>query len=266
MAGRLQDKVALVVGAGSVGTGWGNGKAAAVLFAREGAKVFAVDVRAQAAEETAALIAAEGGTAIAHQADATSGDAVKGAVGACLAAWGRVDVLHNNVGASEPGGPVEMSEETWDSNLSLNLRPAFLACKHVLPIMERQRKGSIVNVSSVAGTRWIGRSLVAYQAAKAGLIQFSRAVALQYARDGIRSNCVVPGLMNTPLVARRVAQQYGGGDVEKTVRERDALCPMGRMGDAWDVAYAALYLASDESKYVTGTEIVVDGGLTARCV
>ena len=266
MTGRLRDKVVLVVGAGSVGAGWGNGKAAAVLFAREGASVFAVAARIEAAEETGAIIAAEGGACRAYAADATDSDQVRGMVEACVAAHGRIDVLHNNVGGSVPGGPVEMSEPVWDANMDLNLKSVFLTCKHVLPVMERAGRGAIVNVSSVAGLRWLDRPMVAYQASKAGLIQFTRAVALQYAAQGIRANCVVPGLMNTPLVKARIADQYGGGDAERTIAERHAQCPMGHMGDAWDVAHAALFLASDEAKYVTATEIVVDGGLTARCV
>ena len=266
MTGRLRDKVVLVVGAGSIGAGWGNGKAAAVLFAREGGSVFAVDARMAAAEETAAIIAAEGGACQAHAADATDSDGVRDMVAACLAAHGRIDVLHNNVGGSEPGGPVEMSEAVWDANLDLNLKSAFLTCKHALPVMERAGRGVIVNVSSVAGQRWLGRAMIAYQASKAGLIQFTRSVALQYAARGIRANCVVPGLMNTPLVTARIAVQYGDGDAERTIAERHAQCPMGHMGDAWDVAHAALFLASDEARYVTATEIVVDGGLTASCV
>ncbi len=266
MSGRLGDKVALVVGAGSAGEGWGNGKATAVLFARQGARIFAVDIKLQAVEETKAVIESEGGRCVAYQADATSADEVRAMAEACVTAFGRVDILHNNVGGSAPGGVVDMSEEAWDANLDLNLKSAFLTCKHVIPAMLRQGGGAIVNVGSIAGIRHVGeRNMVAYQAAKAGLIQFTRAVALQYAEQGIRANCVIPGLMHTPLVEGRLADQYGEGKVQETIEQRNAVCPTGRMGDAWDVAYAALYLASDEAKYVTATEIVVDGGLTAKC-
>ncbi|MAG96628.1 MAG: SDR family NAD(P)-dependent oxidoreductase [Alphaproteobacteria bacterium] len=266
MPGRLADKVALVVGAGSVGEGWGNGKAAAVLFAREGARIFAADINPDAAAETCALIEGEGGDATAHQADATNAASVEALVAACLESYGRIDVLQNNVGGSEPGGPVEMDESVWDANIDFNLKTAFLGLKHVLPIMEGQGAGAIVNVSSVAGLRYFGgRSMVAYQAAKAGLLQLTRVVALEYAAKGIRCNSVVPGLMNTPLVTARITHQIDAGDAEKTIAGRHAACPMGHMGDAWDVAYASLYLASDEAKYVTGTELVVDGGLTVRC-
>lgn len=264
MAGRLDNKVALITGAGSVAEGWGNGKATAVLFAREGAKIFAVDINQEAAEETRRLVEEEGGACVAHAANVTNSRAVEAMTKACTDAFGRIDILHNNVGGSVPGGPVEMSEEDWDNNVDLNLKSAFLTCKHALPIMEAQGKGAIVNVASIAGMTYYGSDLIAYRASKAGLVQFTRGVAMQYIKRGIRANTVIPGLMYTPLVAHRIAGQYHGGDLEKTVARRNAMCPMGHMGDAWDVAYAALYLASDEAKYVTATEILVDGGFTAR--
>ena len=264
MAGRLQDKVALITGAGSVAEGWGNGKATAVLFAREGAKILAADVNEEAAEETRRLVEEEGGTCVAHTADVTDSNAVREMIDGCVSAYGRIDILHNNVGGSVPGGPVEMAEEDWDANIDLNLKSVFLTCKSALPIMEEQGGGAIVNVASIAGMTYYGSDLIAYRASKAGLVQFTRGVAMQYIQRGIRANTVIPGLMYTPLVAHRVAGQYHGGDLEKTVARRNEMCPMGHMGDAWDVAYAALYLASDEAKYVTATEILVDGGFTAR--
>lgn len=264
MAGRLQDKVALITGAGSVAEGWGNGKATAVLFAREGAKILATDINLEAAEETRRLVEEEGGTCIAHATDVTNAAAVAEMIDVCMSAYGRIDILHNNVGGSVPGGPVEMAEEDWDANIDLNLKSVFLTCKSALPIMEAQGKGAIVNVASIAGMTYYGSDLIAYRASKAGLVQFTRGVAMQYIQRGIRANTVIPGLMYTPLVAHRIAGQYHGGDLEKTVERRNAMCPMGHMGDAWDVAYAALYLASDEAKYVTATEILVDGGFTAR--
>lgn len=264
MAGRLQDKVALITGAGSVAEGWGNGKATAVLFAREGAKILAADINQEAAEETRRLVEEEGGTCIAHAADVTDTVAVQEMIDACSSTFGRIDILHNNVGGSVPGGPVEMAEADWDDNIDLNLKSVFLTCKSALPIMEAQGKGVIINVASIAGMTYYGSDLIAYRASKAGLVQFTRGVAMQYIRRGIRANTVIPGLMYTPLVAHRIAGQYHGGDLDKTVERRNAMCPMGHMGDAWDVAYAALYLASDEAKYVTATEILVDGGFTAR--
>lgn len=260
---RLAGRAALVLGAGSVAAGWGNGKAISVLFAREGARVFAVDRDRGAARETVGIVASEGGEAAAHAADVTDSAALEGAVAACLERWGRIDVLVNNVGGSAPGGPVEMDEAVWDRQMDTNLRYVYLSCKHVLPVMERQGAGAVVNVASVAGMRHIGHDLAAYAASKAGLIQFTRVTAVRYARRGVRLNTVVPGLMHTPLVEHRLAGERGRGDAEALVAARHRQPPMGRMGDAWDVAHAALFLACDESKYVTGTEIVVDGGLIA---
>ncbi|WP_375595036.1 SDR family NAD(P)-dependent oxidoreductase [Algihabitans albus] len=273
MAGRLQDKVAIVVGAGSSGPGWGNGKATAALFAREGAKVLCVDRNGAAAEETAGLIAEEGGTASAFAADVTEGAQVAAMVAAARGAdWnagGRIDVLHNNVGIVEVGGPVEASEESWHRVMDVNLTSMFLTCKHVLPVMEAQfeergQGGALVNIASIAGIRWAGVPYISYAASKAGVIQFTRAVALQYAAKGIRANSILPGLMNTPMIREPLKEVYAGGDVDRMVELRDAQCPTGKMGDAWDVAYASLFLASDEAKYVTATELVVDGGITAK--
>ena len=264
MARRLDGKVALITGAGSVGPGWGNGKAAAVLYAREGARVLAADIDLDAARETRSLIAEEGGVAEVCQADATDSDAVAAMVRTCADRFGRIDVLHNNVGGSAPGGPVEMAEEVWDRQIDMNLKSVYLACKHALPVMQAHGGGSVVNIASIAGLRHMGNDHVAYAAAKAGLIQFSRHLAVKYAAKNIRFNTVIPGLMHTPLVEARLAGQYAGGEAQALIDKRNAQVPMGRMGDAWDVAYAALYFASDESKYVTGAEILVDGGLTAR--
>jgi len=265
MAARLKDKVALVTGAGSIGPGWGNGKAAAVLFAREGAKVLAADLRLAAALETKRVIEGEGGTCEAVACDVSKAKEVAAMVEACMRAFGRVDVLHNNVGIVEVGGPVETSEESWDRVNDVNLKSMFLTCKHALPHMERQGKGAIVNIASISGIRWTGVPYVSYSATKAAVIHFTRVVALQYARAGIRANSILPGLMNTPMVHASLVGAYGA-NAEEMVRKRDAQCPMGRMGDAWDVAYAALFLASDEAKYITGTELIVDGGLTVNCV
>ncbi|MDA0261433.1 MAG: SDR family NAD(P)-dependent oxidoreductase [Proteobacteria bacterium] len=266
MGDRLKDKIAIVTGAGSVGPGWGNGKAVAALFAREGAAIMALDIDAAALAETAAIIEGESGTVATMVCDVTQSDAIEATVAACLERFGRIDILHNNVGGSAPGGPVEMSEAAWQAQLDFNLTSVFLTCKHVLPVMERQRKGAIVNVSSIAGMRFIGNHHIGYAASKAGLIQFTKAIAIKYAALGIRANTVVPGLMHTPLVEVRLGAQYGAGDVDALIAKRNAQVPMGHMGDAWDVAYAALYLASDDAKYVTGAELVVDGGFVAKSV
>jgi NAD(P)-dependent dehydrogenase (short-subunit alcohol dehydrogenase family) len=262
---RLRDRVAIVTGAGSVGPGWGNGRAIAVRFAEEGAKVFAVDRDLEPLAETVARARESGGTMVTHRCDVTDGAAVAAMVQACLDAWGRVDVLVNNVGGSAPGGPVEMAEEVWDAQVDLNLKSVFLGCKHVLPVMERQGGGAIVNVASTSGVRWTGAAQVAYAAAKAAVIQLSRVVAVQYAGRGVRVNTVVPGQLHTPMVEARLARQRAGGDVEALLRQRQARIPLPFMGDGRDTANAALFLASDEARFVTGTELVVDGGMTARC-
>ena len=259
---RLDGKIAIVTGCGSQGPGWGNGKAVAVLLARQGAKVVGIDRDMTAAGETCRLIESEGNSIHATACDVTRAEQVEAFIDTTLAQYGRVDILINNVGRSEPGTPATMDEATWREQLDLNLTSAFLLVKAVLPGMQRQGGGAIVSISSVAGMRWVGKDQVGYAAAKAALIQFSKVTAVAYAKHNVRLNCVVPGLMLTPLV-HRLADRYGGGDFEAMVAKRHAQVPMGRMGDAWDVAHAALYLASDEAKYITGTEIIVDGGLTA---
>ena len=261
MASRFSGKVALVTGAGSVGPGWGNGRATAVRFADEGAKVFAVDRNEDALKETLEHCS----TIKTHICDVTRGPAVAGMVKACVDAFGRIDVLVNNVGGSAAGGPVEMSEEVWDAQVDANLKSVFLVCKHVLPVMERQGAGAIVNIASSSGLRWTGAAQVAYAATKAGVIQLSRVVAVQYAPKGIRVNCVVPGQLHTPMVEARLARQRAGGDVEALLKSRLARIPLGFAGDGRDTAAAVLFLASDEARFVTGAQIVVDGGMTVRC-
>jgi NAD(P)-dependent dehydrogenase (short-subunit alcohol dehydrogenase family) len=263
-AGRLAGKVAIVTGAGCVGPGWGNGRAAAVLFAREGARVFAVDRSADAMAETVARARGHGGIAT-HLCDVREDGAVEAMVEACRAQFGRVDILVNNVGGSAAGGAAELSEDAWDSQLDYNLKSVFLTCRHVIPVMLAQGGGAIVNTSSTSGTRYTGAPQVGYAASKAAIIQFSRVTAVQYASGGIRVNTVVPGQMHTPMVEARLARQRAGGDVDTLLKQRVARIPLGFMGDGRDTAHAALFLASDEARFVTGTEIVVDGGMTARC-
>ena len=262
MSKRLDNKIAIVFGAGSVGPGWGNGKATATLFARNGAHVVCVDIKRQAAEETVGIIAEEGGSASAASCDVTSSEQVAALVAKAVADHGRIDILHNNVGYATMGGPIELDEAGWRRTLDLNVTSCFLTCKHVLPHMLRQRAGAIVNVSSVAAIRYTGYPYVAYYAAKAAVNNFTMGLALQYAKDGIRVNAIMPGLMNTPLIFQQISGQYT--DAEAMVKARDAACPMGRMGTAWDVANAALFLASDDAQYITGVSLPVDGGLTCR--
>ena len=259
MTKRLKGKVAILFGAGSVGPGWGNGKATAVLFARNGAHVVCVDVSREAAQETVDIIHGEGGAGSAFACDVTNSEAV---VDAVVGRRGRIDVLHNNVGYATMGGPIELDEAAWRRTIDLNVTSCFITCKHVLPHMLQRRSGAIVNVSSVAAIRYTGYPYVAYYAAKAAVNNFTMGLALQYAKDGIRVNAVMPGLMNTPLIFQQISGQYE--NAEEMVKARDAACPMGRMGTAWDIAKAALFLVSDDADYITGVSLPVDGGLTCR--
>ena len=261
MASRLKDKVALVIGAGSVGPGWGNGRATTVRFVEEGAKVYAVDFSEANLKETIAKA-----PSIKTQiGDVTKSKDVAAMVRGCLDAFGRIDILVNNVGGSAPGGPVEMSEEVWDRQMEYNLKSVFLTCKHVLPVMEKQGGGAIVNLSSTSGVRYSGSPHIAYVAAKAGIRQFSQALAAQYASKGIRVNTVIPGQLHTPMVEARLAKDRTGGDVDKLLKDRLSRIPIGFAGDGRDTANAILFLASDEARFITGAEIVVDGGMTIRC-
>ncbi|MBX2831705.1 MAG: SDR family oxidoreductase [Rhodospirillales bacterium] len=265
MSGRLEGRVVIVTGAGCVGPGWGNGRATAVRFAEEGAKIFAVDLNPDALAETLERTKKVGGEIVGHICDITDGKAVAEMVQACVKQFGRVDILVNNVGGSAKGGPADMSEEVWDKQVDFNLKSVYLTCRNVLPIMEAQQSGAIVNTSSTSGMRWTGAAQSAYAATKAAVIQFSKVVAVEYAPKGVRVNTVVPGQLHTPMVEARLAGQRAGGDVDSLLAERLARIPLGFMGDGRDTANAALFLASDEARFITGTEIVVDGGMTARC-
>jgi NAD(P)-dependent dehydrogenase (short-subunit alcohol dehydrogenase family) len=264
---RLKGRIAMVVGAGSIGPGWGNGKATAVTFAREGAQVFCVDRNIEAAEETVKIITGEGGKAKAFAADVSRAGEVETMVKACLDSYGRIDVLDNNVGIAGMGSVVDVEESEWDRVFAVNLKSAYLAMKHVIPVMVKQGGGSVINISSVASIRQVGISYVSYGASKAAMNQMTRVTAVEFAPKHVRVNAILPGLMKTPMVEHSagLAASYAKGDVAEMWRKRDAQVPMGHMGEAWDVANAALFLASDESRYVTGIELVVDGGLTCRC-
>ncbi|MFC7738145.1 SDR family NAD(P)-dependent oxidoreductase [Roseomonas sp. GCM10028921] len=261
---RLDGRVAIVTGAGSAGPGWGNGKATAVILARQGAKVFAIDNREEAVAETVGIIREEGGEATPHVADLTASDEVAEAVAACVRLYGGLDVLVNNVGGSHPGSAESMSEEDWHRQIDFNLGSAFLGCKHALPELRKRGRGAIVNLSSIAALRMSAeRPHIAYSASKYGILALTRSVAMEQARHGIRCNTVVPGLMHTPLVEHRLVRQLGANDAEALIAKRNAQVPLGKMGDAWDIAHAVLFLVSDEAKHVTGTDIVVDGGISA---
>jgi NAD(P)-dependent dehydrogenase (short-subunit alcohol dehydrogenase family) len=263
---RLDGKIAIIVGAGqSPGEGMGNGRATALRFAREGARVLAVDRDLASARETAAMVVEAGGECVAHEADVTREATLAAAIAFAHARWGRIDILHNNVGVSVGGGdaPLDaLTEDTFDRISAINLRGTIMACKHALPIMRAQRDGAIVNISSVAA--WAQYPYVAYKATKAAMVAFTQQLAIQNAPYGVRANVILPGLMNTPMAVDTRARATGRSRAE-IAAERDAQVPLrGRMGDAWDVANAALFLASDEARFVTGVALPVDGGALVR--
>jgi NAD(P)-dependent dehydrogenase (short-subunit alcohol dehydrogenase family) len=266
---RLKGKAAIVVGAGQTpGDTIGNGRATAILFAREGADVLLVDRNGESARETLALIEREGagagGRVSVFEGDVTSEDTCQAMADACLAAYGHIDILHNNVGIG--AGDRELSlldEEVWDRILSVNLKSAFLACKRVLPIMRRQESGAIINVSSLAAVA-ASIDLTAYKVSKAGLNALTQVTAIANARYGIRVNAIQPGLIETPMAIESLSRERGISK-EELIRDRHARVPLrGKMGTAWDVANAALFLASDEAQFITGVVLPVDGGQGVR--
>ena len=264
MSGRLADKVAIVVGAGQTpGDTIGNGRATAILFAREGARVVCVDRNLASAADTAARIESEGGIAVALEADATDENACKAFVAETTARFGRLDILHNNVGiGAGDDTPTRIEVDHWDHILHVNLKSALLPCKAALPVLRSQRSGAIINVSSIAAV--CAMPAVAYKASKAALNAYTQSLAIGNARYGIRANVIMPGLMNTPMAIEGLSAMLGV-DKQDLIRQRDAMVPLnGKMGDAWDVAYAALFLASDEARFITGVALPVDGGQSAR--
>jgi NAD(P)-dependent dehydrogenase (short-subunit alcohol dehydrogenase family) len=262
---RLEGKVAIVVGAGQTpGDTIGNGRATAILFAREGARVLVVDREADRAHDTQQAIADEGNEARAFAVDATSAEQCQAMVQACLDAYGRVDVLHNNVGIGTGDRQlVDLEESAWDEILRVNLKSAFLPCKYVLPVMRKQASGSITNISSIAAVA-AATELTAYKVSKAGLNALTHGAAMANASYGIRVNAIMPGLIETPMALETILRQRGIAK-EDLIRERNARVPLGaKMGTAWDVAYASLFLASDEARFITGVVLPVDGGQSAR--
>lgn len=259
MSEELAGAVAIVVGAGSSGEGVSNGEAVARTFGAEGAAVVAVDRDGDEAERVAEVVERAGGRAIGVRADATDEAALASLVQRCRRELGTPTVLHNNVGVARPGGLEDLDARTWDEAIAVNLLATVSACRVVVPLMAAGDGGSVVNVSSLAGSRWTGYSYLAYGVAKAGVDQLTRALALEYAARGVRVNAVVPGLIDTPM-ARRLHAEQGGGDPA----ERDVASPTGRMGTVWDVANAALFLASRRAAFVTGVCLPVDGGMGLR--
>lgn len=264
---RLTGKTAIVVGAGQgPGEGMGNGRATAIVFAREGAKVVCVDVNLASAQETAAMAAAGGGECVAWEADVTKEATLEAMTAEAVRRWGRIDILHNNVGVSLAGGdasPLEITEAAFDRISAINLRGMIMTCKHVLPIMRRQQAGSIVNISSIAALA-ANYPTVAYKATKAAMIAYTEQIATHNAEYGVRANAILPGLMDTPMAVDTRARVWGKTRAE-VAAARDARVPLRRrMGTAWDVANAALFLASDEANFITGVALPVDGGSSLR--
>jgi len=268
MGDRLKGKVAIVVGAGQApgsSPAIGNGRATAMLFSREGAKVLAVDLRLDSAQETVAKIEAEGGEAAALAADVTDEASMQAMVAACVERFGRIDILHNNVGISVEGGdaPItEITSDSFDRIVAVNLRSIVFACKHALPVMQAQGSGAIINISSMAAQNtypW-----VTYKATKSAMIEMTRQIAIQNAEYGIRANVILPGLMDTPMAVDRRAEAFDRPRAD-IAAERDAKVPLkGKMGTGWDIAHAALFLASDEAGFITGVALPVDGGSSCR--
>jgi NAD(P)-dependent dehydrogenase (short-subunit alcohol dehydrogenase family) len=249
---RLEDKVAIVTGAGSVASGIGNGRAAAVLFAREGARVLLLDQNPAAAEETREMIRKEGGTAEVFTGDVSRADDCRASVERAVALWGKVDILHNNVGISGRGTILEADEALWDRVMAVNVKSMMLMGKYAVPVMASRKSGSIINISSIAALR--PRGLTPYSTSKGAVIALTQAMAVDHAKDGIRVNCVVPGPMYTPMV-------YSRGMSEELRERRKKASPLGIEGTGWDIGYAALFLASDEARYITGVIVPVDGGV-----
>jgi NAD(P)-dependent dehydrogenase (short-subunit alcohol dehydrogenase family) len=262
---RLKDKVAIVVGGGQTpGETIGNGRATAILFAREGAKVMVADRNLSSAQETVTMIVNEGRTAKAVSADVIFEPSLQNMIADCMAAWGRIDILHNNVGVSLAGGDAlieDITSEAFDRIMNINLRGMVMTCKHVVPIMRKQHSGVIINISSMSAIS--SYPYVAYKASKAGVIAMTEQLADQNAKYGIRANVIVPGLINTPMAVEPRMKEYGKSR-EEVVAMRNAQVPSGKMGTAWDIAYAALFLASDEAKFISGVSLPVDGGASVR--
>jgi NAD(P)-dependent dehydrogenase (short-subunit alcohol dehydrogenase family) len=263
---RLKDKIAIVIGAGqSPGEGMGNGRATVLRFVQEGATVMAVDRDLAAAEATAAIARRDGGACGAFEADVTREAMLADMVAAACRQFGRIDVLHYNVGLSIAGGdapPAEITEAAFDRVMAINLRGCVMAVKHALPVMRAQRSGVILTISSLAAIE--DYPYVAYKASKAAMIAFTQQIAIQNASYGIRANCILPGLMDTPMAVDTRARHSGRPRAE-VAAARDAKVPLrGKMGTAWDVANAALFLASDEANFITGVALPVDGGALVR--
>ena len=264
---RLKGRIALILGAGTSAPGVSIGKASSIAMACAGASVAALDFNLAAAQEVTQEIDSIGQKAIAYQADVASFNAMQAAIKSVMQDFGRIDILQINAGIGRVGGPEETSLEDWDRIQKVNVESILIAAKLVAPIMVKQGSGSIIGVSSVAGMRYLGYPHLAYSVTKAAVTHFIKMLAQQYACDGIRANTIVPGLIDTPRIQKNVAKVFDvNADMDNTRRARDRQVPMGRMGTPWEVASVATFLASDDASYITGTEIVVDGGLTGKFI
>lgn len=260
MGDRMKGKVVLVSGAGSAIDGWGNGKAAAVLYAREGASVLLADISESAVASTKQVIDAEGGKSTIFIGDVTKARDVEAMVAKCATTYGRIDVLHNNVAVFDMNAVDSISEEQWDRFFAINVKSVFLTCKHALPHMIREGGGAIVNVSTISSIRYTS-PCVAYSASKAAVNQLTQSIAGRYGKQGVRANCVVPGYLDTPLITTHLRNKLSEEQYAANMRKRKAVLPSAKMGTAWDVAYASLFLASDEAGYINGVMLNVDGGM-----
>jgi NAD(P)-dependent dehydrogenase (short-subunit alcohol dehydrogenase family) len=260
----LAGRVAIVFGAGCVGKGWGNGNATAVAYSRAGAAVVCVDAFIERANETRDRIEQEGGRAIARQADVAEAGSVADVIEDARSTYGQIDIVHNNVGITPFGGAIDLSEKDWDRCFAVNVKSIFLAAKFALPHMISRRRGVITNISSILSVRVSNYEEIAYYASKAAVNHLTKALAVRHAREGIRCNAILPGLMNTPLIHAHAGVAASHGGLEAALRERDEISPTGVQGSAWDVANAAVFLASDAANYINGIELLIDGGLTCR--
>ena len=263
--GRLAGKRVFITGVGSTGSGWGNGRSIAVKCAIEGATVWGVDISYDNVIETEEIINKIGGKFYFSQCDVTSKVDIERNINDCNQHLGGIDVLINNVGGSSKGGLEIISEEEWDAQFQFNLKSIFFTCKSIIPILKKNESSSIVNISSVSGIRWTGSNQIAYSSAKSAVIQFSKTLALELASNNIRVNTVIPGQLYTPLVSKRLVHQKGDGDLNRIIEERKSRIPLPFVGDGRDTANAVVFLASDEARFITATEILVDGGMTTRC-
>ncbi len=269
MRDRLKGKVAIVTGAGCLPNATdrepiGNGKAAAVLYAEEGARVVAADIRREAADETRKRIEAEGGVCSVFEADVSQARDCNAMAAYCLKTYGRIDILHNNVGIMppKPGGLLELDEENWELVMNVNLKSIFNTSRAVIPQMLEQGGGCILNISSIAAVRAENPQTFIYTVSKAAVNALTRCMAVEFADKGIRVNCIMPGMIDSPTIYHSLPRFYDG-DIEKMRKDRDKRIPMKRMGMPWDIARASLFLVSEEAAYITGQLLGVDGGLWA---